>query len=116
MFLFEKPNEIENEENIIIFSGHEIDKMGYCTDSAPRNGPYNSFKSPLLQQQKPEEKAKPEENPIDPRLKNIGRAHDMFSRIFGTRIYEYFPLTFMSKRPRTDLNKRSLPRHKTTTA
>ena len=91
MFLFEKPYEIENEENIIIFSGHEINKMGYCTDSAPRNGPYNSFKSPLLQQQKPEEQAKPEENPIDPRLKNIGRAHDMFSRIFGTRIYEYFP-------------------------
>ena len=65
--------------------------MGYCTDSAPRNGPYNSFKSPLLQQQKPEEQAKSEENPIDPRLKNIGRAHDMFSQIFGTRIYEFFP-------------------------
>jgi len=39
--------------------------------STPRNGPYNSFKSPLLQQQKPEEQAKSEENPIDPRLKNI---------------------------------------------
>ena len=64
--------------------------MGYCTDSAPRNGPYNSFKSPLLQQQKPEEQAKPEENPIDPRLKNIGRAHDMFSRIFGAWIYDFF--------------------------
>ena len=64
--------------------------MGYCKDSATRNGPYNSFKSPLLQQQKPEEQAKPEENPIDPRLKNIGRAHDSFSRIFGTWIYEFF--------------------------
>ena len=62
--------------------------MGCCTDSAPRNGPYNSFKSPLLQQQKPEEQAKPEENPIDPRLKNIGRAHDMFSRLFRIRIYK----------------------------
>ena len=90
MFLFEKPNKIKNQENIIVFSGHEIDKMGYCTDSAPRNGPYNSFKSPLLQQQKPEEQAKPEENPIDPRLKNIGRAHNIFSQIFGTRIYEFF--------------------------
>ena len=62
--------------------------MGYCTDSTPRNGPYNSFKSPLLQQQKPEEQAKPDENPIDPRLKNIGRAHDMFSRLFRIRIYK----------------------------
>ena len=69
--------------------------MGYCTDSAPRNGPYNSFKSPLLQQQKPEEQAKSEENPIDPRLKNIGRAHDMFSQIFRIRIYEFFPPIFL---------------------
>ena len=70
------------ETKYTYFLDMKFEKMGYCTDSAPRNGPYNSFKSPLLQQQKPEEIAKAEENPIDPRLKNIGRAHDMFSQFF----------------------------------
>ena len=45
--------------------------VSYFSNPQNRNGVYNSFKSPLLQQQKAEEQAKAESDLVDPRLKNI---------------------------------------------
>ena len=53
----------------------------------------------------------------DSNLPDIGQAHNMFSRFLNLRIIKFSSFCFSTTQcPRTDLNKRSLSRPKTTTA